>query len=399
MLTNLYPPLAYGGYEQSCRDVVRRWRGDGHEVLVLTSDLAVPDRSADLGQDRGQVRRDLRLYLDDHRQAVPPWWRRLGWERHNHRALARAVADLRPEVISAWGMGDMSLGLLTSVGEAGIPLVLVICDDWPVYGPGADAWTRLYAERPRLGRLVHALTGIPAGLPDLDGLGTSCFVSEAIRRRNRADSAWSFPDSVVVPSGIDPVDFPLAAGPDDRPWQWRLLHVGRLDPRKGLDTVLDALALCPNGAQLVLMGDGDPLYAEQLRHKVDRLGLDGRVTFDSCARSELAAHYRRADAVVFAPVWEEPFGLVPLEAMACATPVVASPTGGSGEFLADGVNCLTFPSGDAGALAAVLERLAEDGALRRRLVGEGLATAAEFDTDRLAAELALVHARAAGRSG
>src|ERR1051325_10801161 len=96
-------------------------------------------------------------------------------------------------------------------------------------------------------------------------------------------------------------------------------------------------------------------------------GLTDRVAFDVVDRSELASRYRDSDVFVFPTIWEEPFGLVPLEAMACGTPVIATGTGGSGEFLVEGYNCLLVPPGDAHALAAAVRRLAEDGELRARL--------------------------------
>jgi len=74
-------------------------------------------------------------------------------------------------------------------------------------------------------------------------------------------------------------------------------------------------------------------------------------------------------------VWEEPWGLVPLEAMARGRPVVATGRGGSREYLRDGENCLLFAAGSAPSLAAALRRLAEDPGLRARLRDGGLATA------------------------
>ena len=73
--------------------------------------------------------------------------------------------------------------------------------------------------------------------------------------------------------------------------------------------------------------------------------------------------------------WDEPWGLVPLEAMARGRPVIATGRGGSAEYLRDGENCLLFPAGEAGALAGAVERLAADAALRARLREGGLRTA------------------------
>jgi glycosyltransferase involved in cell wall biosynthesis len=395
VLTNMYPPHAFGGYEASCQDVVRWWRRWGHEVEVLTSDVRVPGvRSS--GEDRSDVRRDLHLYWRDHAVLDPPVWRRFLWEHSNQRALSAVLDELQPEVASAWAMGAMSLGLLTRLQDLGLPVVAVVCDEWPAYAPVVDGWTRPLVSRPRLGRVVELVTRLPARLPDADAMGPTCFVSDAMRTRNRELSQWSFPTSAVVPSGIDLEDFPLASPSAERPpWRWRLLHVGRIDPRKGLSTVVEALALCPSESTLELLGTGDESHLAELQGLALDLGVADRVRIGSCPRQELAPHYRAADVVVFAPVWHEPFGLVPLEAMACGTPVVASPTGGSKEFLVDGVNCIAFPPGEAAGLAAALRRLAHDAKLRRSLVGEGLRTAARFTTEKLARELESWHRLAA----
>ena len=79
--------------------------------------------------------------------------------------------------------------------------------------------------------------------------------------------------------------------------------------------------------------------------------------------------------MVFPVRWEEPWGLVPLEAMAKGRPVLATGRGGSAEYLRDGENCLLFEADDSSALARALHRLASDPALRARLRAGGLETA------------------------
>ena len=166
-------------------------------------------------------------------------------------------------------------------------------------------------------------------------------------------------------------------------WGWRLAYVGRIDPRKGIDLAIRALGELPDAATLAVDGWGDEEHLAELRSLVDELGLGERVSFSRSARSDLAGVYAAADAVLFPVRWDEPWGLVPLEAMSVGRPVVATGRGGSGEYLAAGENCLLFDpdEGGAPALAAALRRLAEDDALRERLRAGGRATAAKLTED------------------
>src|SRR3546814_11043486 len=83
------------------------------------------------------------------------------------------------------------------------------------------------------------------------------------------------------------------------------------------------------GTTLEVQGTGDPAERDRMASLAAELGLGDRVEFGSVDRAGLVERYRAADAFVFPSEWEEPFGLVPLEAMACGTPVMATGAGGS----------------------------------------------------------------------
>ena len=393
VLTNMYPPHHYGGYELMCQDAVGAFRAEGHEVLVLTSDVRLTGVAA--GDEPG-VRRELKLYWDDHVVVEPSVRACLRIERANQAALARAVAEVRPDIVSVWHMGAMSIGLLTACAQEGLPLVHVICDDWLIYAPLIDRWSKLWRRRARpLAPVAARLLGVPCGVPDLGGLGGFCFISGATRRAAEEHGGWHFPRAAVVYTGVDVDEFPIGDSPARAEWGWRLLHVGRIDERKGIDTAIRALALLPEEATLAVVGRGDDAYLPELHRLVTELGLSDRVTFDVVERAALRDVYAAADVFVFAPRWAEPFGIVPVEAMACSTPVVATGTGGSNEFLVHEGNCLRFPVDDHEALAAAVGRLASEPELRRRLIDGGLATAAELTIPRWTTLLEAWHAAAA----
>jgi glycosyltransferase involved in cell wall biosynthesis len=362
-----------------CRDVVERLRRRGHEVDVLSSAFG-----------------RLRLYWDGEDVVCPGLLRMARLERANQRALRRALRSARPDVVSVWGMGGLSLGLLSTIARSGLPVVYVVGDDWLVFGRWADCWTRASHEGSRRARLLARLLRLPVAPDAIGRTGRFCFVSEFTRRRAEEKGGVELGDAQVVPAGIDPADFP-PADPDPRPWRWRLLCVGRVDPRKGFATAIEALPRVPAKTTLTIVGPGTR-HREDLRRLAGRLGVGERVAWTQVDRSELREHYRAADVLLFPSTEPEGFGLVPLEAMACATPVVATALGGSGEYLVHEENCLVIPPADPEALSAALARLSDDQALRGRIVAGGLKTAAVFTVDRLADELECIHEAAAERA-
>lgn len=367
---NMYPPHHLGGYELTWQSSVAHLRGAGHAVRVLTTDY----RSTAVGPSvpEPEVHRELRWYWHDH--GFPPLGmaERVRLERHNGHVVERHLADLKPDVVAWWSMGGMSLSLIERVRRHSIPAVGVVGDEWMTYGLEVDAWTRAARHGSRLERLAGRLVGLPTGL-DLGRAARWLFVSDYVRRRS-IEVAGELPDTEIAHPGVDPAVFAPAP---ERDWRGRLLYVGRLDERKGIATALEALKTLPAAITLEVVGEGDRVHARSLRQQAASDRLQGRVAFSGLLpQSELAAVYAEADALVFPVVWPEPWGLVPLEAMACGTPVLATGTGGSAEYLRHGHNCLLFEPGDADGLSRTVTRLAEDAEERAHLRAGGLATAA-----------------------
>ena len=172
-----------------------------------------------------------------------------------------------------------------------------------------------------------------------------------------------------------------------RAWASRLLYVGRLDRQKGVDTAIWALTELAPETTLDIWGTGEDRYQREMEALAERLGLGDRVRFHGFAdTADLPGIYAAADAVVFPVRWDEPFGLVPLEAMGVGRPVVTTARGGAAEYLRDGDNALVFAADDASGLARCVRRLADDGALRERLRVGGERTARAFPMSRFADE-------------
>ena len=388
---NMYPPHHLGGYELMWQAGVEALRSSGHEVRVLTTDYRSPGRGPGTPDDP-EVRRDLRWYWRGHEFPHLSLRERLALERHNARVLERELDEVRPHVVSWWAMGGMSLGLIERVRGSGTPAVGFVHDEWMLYAPKVDAWQRAVARLGPAGPPVASLAGAPAAR-DLGSAARWVFVSETVLAR--AAKRWDLEDTGVAHSGVDRSLF--GPGPERTEWKGRLLYVGRIDERKGIEIAVRALEHLPN-ATLTVVGSGDDAYLERLRAVVRDTGVEDRVDFrDGAPREELPGIYAAADAVVFPVLWEEPWGLVPLEAMAVGVPVAATGRGGSGEFLRDGENCVLYaPAEDAAALARAVRRLAGDPALRERLRTEGERTAARHDQASFTRAVVEEHERAVG---
>lgn len=180
----------------------------------------------------------------------------------------------------------------------------------------------------------------------------------------------------VIPPGVDLAQFSPRSKieartelgmPQDQPL---LLFVGRIEALKGIDTIIRAVSLLTSAHSLaddlrVLIIGGDVeedlellgTEMNRLRSLARELGVQDRIEFIGSRRQrELPAYYAAADVVAM-PSYSESFGMVALEAMACARPVVASRVGGLTYLVQDGVTGFHVQEGDAGELAGRLEEL------------------------------------------
>jgi phosphoheptose isomerase len=194
---------------------------------------------------------------------------------------------------------------------------------------------------------------------------------------------------VVIPCGFDPAEF----WPIDRfvarrelglPKQaFIVLQLGRIVPRKGIDTVLKGFACLtcdvPTPAHLLVVGGESTALQTRAETEIGRLrriaadeGVEDRVSFlGRRSRERLRYYYNASDVFVTVP-WYEPFGITPLEAMACGIPVIGSNVGGIKYSVADGETGYLIPARDHEKLAQVLSYLQNRPAVRERLGQAGI---------------------------
>ena len=259
-----------------------------------------------------------------------------------------------------------------------------------------EAWgTPLVQMFHTLGRLKNAVAQSPDELePSLRIDEEARIVAQADRIVaanvvERAHLVWYYgarTDRIaVIPCGVDtelfqPMDPAKAKDLLELPPDPLLLHVGRLQPIKGLETLLEAMTAVPEPAYLLIVGgeqdEPENGHGAAMRQQVAALGLEKRVRFLRAQPQRRLRLFYAAAAATVMPSYYESFGMVALEAMACGSPVVASRVGGLTTTVQDGVTGRLVPEADPAALAAAITGLLE-GPEGRRLGQQATRWAAE----------------------
>jgi D-inositol-3-phosphate glycosyltransferase len=213
----------------------------------------------------------------------------------------------------------------------------------------------------------------------------------------------------VIPPGVDTCHFyPIPAdearqyiglAPDDH----MILFVGRIEPLKGVGTLLRAVA-CLRLKNLkepvhlaVIGGDPDATISEiseemsRLQKLSDELTVGKMVVFLGKRGQDTLPYYYSAAEVVVMPSHYESFGMVALEAMACGTPVIASQVGGLAYLVQDGVTGYTVPAEDHNALCDKLTALLGNETLRQQMAQNAAKYAYNYDWEKIAKKIVKVY--------
>jgi glycogen synthase len=189
--------------------------------------------------------------------------------------------------------------------------------------------------------------------------------------------------SIIIPNPYDAYVFQARLPQSERKREF--VFLGRLVEEKGLDILLEALSRLRRRdlrPQLTVVGSGPEL--EKMRELTRRLGLEAQVQFQGARTgSELASTLNQHQTLVVPSRYDEPFGVVALEGIACGCAVIASSGGGLPEAI--GPCGITFPNGDIAALEQALERLSTRPDERERLTAQSAEHLLQFQP-RLVAE-------------
>jgi glycosyltransferase involved in cell wall biosynthesis len=299
--------------------------------------------------------------------------------------LRLALAETQPDVIFLHKLAD--LDMLAALADCGVPVVRMVHDHdlYCLRGYKYNPLNRKICTRAASGYCVFPCGGTIARNPT--GAFPVKWVSFLAKRRElalnrrfarlivasefmKAELARnSFANEQIeihapVPRSTD-TSFQCSFGERNR-----IVYAGQVIRGKGVDVLLESLALVRSPFECVILGDGNHrAHCEALSAK---LGLTNRVKFTGfVSQSEIAQYYREASLSVMSSLWPEPFGATGLEAMRCGLPVVAFDAGGIREWLIDGRNGFLIPWMDRNGYAARVDTLLQDKKLARQMGEHG----------------------------
>jgi glycosyltransferase involved in cell wall biosynthesis len=386
LLAQWYPPTI-GGEENHVRNLGAALAARGHAVSVATlAQPALPESEIDgevrIHRLRATVQRVPWLFSID-RQSVPP-----APDPGLVRGLHAVVKQERPEIVHAHNWMVHSLIPLMRSGRA--PRLVLTLHDYSLI---CAKKTLIYRGRPCSGpapakclRCAAAHYGLPKGTATIAGMwATGPFerravdlfiaVSEAVAEGNRL-SAYGLRHE-VIPNFIPDLEPPVPAESSgllaQLPSEPYILFVGSLSRIKGIDVLIAAYRQLTDPPPLVIIGyRGGERIAE----------LDtppsGVTVLENWPRSAVLAAWRGSMVGVVPSVWGEPSPTVAMEALAAGRPVVASRIGGLPEIISDHETGLLVDHADPPGLAAAIQQLVDNRALRERMGAAALVRSGLF---------------------
>ena len=376
-ISNLYPPYVLGGYELLASKTMEALRKRGHEVYVatgrgreFTGDDHIKD-VYDLDLDRKE---DEFLY---HAKSGIEQFKKQLFHQGNYRSTRKLIEEFKPDIVSVWNLYLMSAAPLVAASRTNTKTAVHLTDRWLLFQTKdilaqrdhVRGWTRLAlkAIRSTLQPMLYRLAN-PSNL----------IVPSNSLRETYLEAGFSKGAFHLIPHGIELELFPYIERKRNN--VVRLLYVGQLWEGKGVQVLLRALGRLRQMNQtsftLSIYGSGVPHFIDYLKGIANEEGLQDYIQFcGTVSYADLASVYHTHDVLIFPSVWNEPFALVPLEAMSTGLPIVASDAGGTKEAVRHEQTGLVVPANDVQSMADAIGRLLKDDALRKQL-GHQAATVA-----------------------
>ncbi|HOH46469.1 MAG TPA: glycosyltransferase family 4 protein [Candidatus Cloacimonadota bacterium] len=337
-ISNFYPPHHEGGYEISVAQTLEHQKARGHQVRVLCGNR----ESTSDAFDADGISRSLR-YLDYEKGNALAKHR---VERFNYALTQKTIRDFGPDLVYLGSQKALSLAPSLAVQDLKVPHIFDIGDIWLRSFQGSGLKSRIFRKAKAL--LPFTVGGVVVPEPA---------IVPSIWLKDRLFFDYGVSDVHVVPRGVSLPS--LSEKTLSLPPAWLL--AGRIEPRKGLHLVIEALRelrISEPGFpfKLDIYGPEDPVYAEKCRRMIREYGLKDSFCFlgRKGSMQEIWADY---DLLLMPTLAEEAFGRVIIEAMACGLPVLATGAWGPAEIITPDQDGWLFDPHKEGDLAAKIRQI------------------------------------------
>ena len=352
----LYP--LHGGVERRCYEVSKRLMKKGIDVKIYTASgkSARKIRDAPLRHAHGfEIRQvghpTIRKPPKRNYACCIEYWLRL------FSSLLRSEAD----IIDANGHMSLMPAALAGLAKR-MPVVATVHDLY------SSQWHSMYGGIASIGGA--AFEALSVKMPFSHMMTVNRALKEKIAE------VFRIPEEKIsiVPNGIDVNHFRRIKAKKDG----SIIYVGRLVPQKNLAMLLRAFALSGIDAELKIIGSGSD--EARLKKLAAELGIGRRVVFFGTVENhdDVLAEIKKSCLFVL-PSLRESFGITVLEAMACRTPVLSTPTEGPKDIITHGKN--GFLAGNEHEIAEGIRKITESSRLRNRIAAAGVRTAEKDDWD------------------
>lgn len=370
IISNLFPPDFVGGYEVACCDMARGLAKRGHEVHVLTSGNGLVEVDDELC-----INRSLKMHLDYKtwkESAIPCKY----FESHNYFVSREVLGKTTPDVVYIWSLSQVTLGVAVAVQEMGITAVYHIFDYSLIgFRQKVSACNSGFLER--VAAWLRSKLRIREDWHDLipiDSLQIENVIFGSLYLQNAFQCEGIVPRRrYVVYHGVDLSEFVFERR-ERTPKSHKLLFVGRLTPAKGVHVLLQAFSMLKRhgspmkNCSLTIAGEGEEAYSRDLKKMIVDDQLEDAVSFlGKVKRERMPSLFREHDLFIFPSLWQEPFGIVIIEAMASGLPVVGTFIGGAAEILQDVENSIVCKPDDPADLAHKISLVLSDNELSDRI--------------------------------
>lgn len=373
-INTAYAPNELGGAEIAVRILAEGVAAAGDEAVVISIGPDGIERTGTINGVRCHYVKLANIYWPHAPDARPSLWKKMLWhliDTYNPVMAAKVVRIIdaeKPDVIHAHNLQGFSVAVWRAAHRRSVPLVQTLhgyyptCPNSVMQKNGRNcrsicASCRLFAAPRRL------LSGLPSVVSAVSARTLARHESGGMFRKSR-DKVVIYGANLTKAAPAPRRDIPAGG-------TIRFGFLGRLEPIKGVDLLLEAMRGLPPGQALLRIGGrGSPAYMERLKRTAP-----GNVEFLGFVDPDV--FFTGIDALVVPSLWEEPFPRVAHEALYHGVPVIASRLGGLPEIVEDGKTGYLFDPGNEAELPALL----------RRLVAGGLPAGALFEACRAKSRL------------